>query len=240
MRTRLVKILDSVGKDNEDLTRARKEQLKMKDKVAKSKRRYHTLNAEMNDLENRLRELRAYKRENERDFRLSETVKTLKQLFPGVHGRMVELYTTRHERYGLPVTVAMGRFIDAVVVEGEHTGKECIEYLIKQRLRPMTFIPLQSVRVKPVAERLRTLGGTAKLVFDVVDFDRAFEKAVLYAVGNTLVCDEISEAKRLGWSRQGLLKVVTIDGTLLTGSGTMTGGTSGGGVKKEEAFAGLK
>ena len=45
-----------------------------------------------------------------------------------------------------------------------------VQYLKEQRLPPMTFIPLQSVRVKPIIEKLRTLGGTAKLVFDVIQY----------------------------------------------------------------------
>lgn len=31
-------------------------------------------------------------------------------------------------------------------------------------------------------------------------FDRSLEKAILYAVGNTLVCDGLEEAKILSWS----------------------------------------
>lgn len=49
----------------------------------------------------------------------------------------------------------------------------------------------------------------------------------MFAVGNTLVCDDLGEAKSLSWSGE-RHKVVTVDGTLLTKSGTMTGGTSGG------------
>lgn len=31
-------------------------------------------------------------------------------------------------------------------------------------------------------------------------FDPALEKAVLFAVGNTLVCDDLNEAKHLSWT----------------------------------------
>lgn len=45
-----------------------------------------------------------------------------------------------------------------------------LQYLKEQRLPPQTFIPLQSIRVKPITERLRTLGGSAQLIFDVIQY----------------------------------------------------------------------
>ncbi|KAG8387646.1 hypothetical protein BUALT_Bualt02G0043000 [Buddleja alternifolia] len=223
MQIRLEKILDAVGKHREDLRRVEKEQLEMKDKRGT----FNNLKSKISDLDNQLRELKADRHENKRDARFSLTVQTLKHLFAGVHGRMTDLCRPTQKKYNRAVTVAMGRFMDTVVVDNEHTGKECIKYLKEQRLPPQTFIPLLSVRVKPVIEKLRTLGGTAKLIFDVIQFDPVLEKAILFAVGNTLVCDDLSEAKHLSWSGQGF-KVVTLDGILLTKSGTMTGGTSGG------------
>ncbi|KAK7277559.1 hypothetical protein RJT34_22574 [Clitoria ternatea] len=234
MRARLKKILDNSAKNKDALANLKKELHVMRDKHRDSKEKYENLKLKIAEKENKLRELKADRYENERDAKLSQAVETLKRLFQGVHGRMTDLCRPTHQRYNLAVTVAMGRFMDAVVVEDEKTGKECIKYLKDQRLPPQTFIPLQSIRVKPIMERLRTLGGTAKLVFDVIQypftlckFDPSLEKAILFAVGNTLVCDKLEEAKILSWSGE-RFKVVTVDGTLLTKSGTMTGGTSGG------------
>lgn len=84
----------------------------------------------ISEIEDQLRELKADRHENERDARLSQAVETLKRLFPGVHGRITELCRPTQKKYNLAVTVAMGRFMDAVVVQDEHTGKECIKVLL--------------------------------------------------------------------------------------------------------------
>lgn len=91
------------------------------------RRKYDQLKIKLGEVENQLRELKADRHENERDARLSQTVDTLKRLFSGVHGRMTELCHPTQKKYNLAVTVAMGKFMDAVVVQDEHTGKECIK-----------------------------------------------------------------------------------------------------------------
>ncbi|KAJ6399448.1 hypothetical protein OIU77_020073 [Salix suchowensis] len=281
MRERMKRILDASTKHKNEVIDLKKELREMQDKHRDSRHKYENLKSKIGEIENQLRESRADRHENERDAKLFQAVETLKRLFQGVHGRMIDLCRPTQKKYNLAVTVAMGKFMDAVVVEDENTGKECIKYLKDQRLPPQTFIPLQSVRVKPVFERLRTLGGTAKLVFDVIQYPlkkyflfdlpvyliSAYnaglflftlqellaghygpyfnllmefdpppvsvplcmngDEAILFAVGNTLVCDDLDEAKALSWTGE-RFRVVTVDGILLTKAGTMTGGTSGG------------
>lgn len=89
--------------------------------------KHENLKSKIGEIENQLRELKADRYENERDARLSQAVETLKRLFQGVHGRMTDLCRPTQKKYNLAVTVAMGKFMDAVVVEDENTGKECIK-----------------------------------------------------------------------------------------------------------------
>lgn len=93
--------------------------------------KYENLKLKIGEIENQLRELKADRYENERDARLSQAVETLKRLFQGVHGRMTDLCRPTQKKYNLAVTVAMGKFMDAVVVEDEKTGKECIKVLMR-------------------------------------------------------------------------------------------------------------
>ncbi|GKC98068.1 structural maintenance of chromosomes protein 1 [Tanacetum coccineum] len=76
-----------------------------------------------------LRELKADKHENDRDAYLSQAVEALRRLFPGVHGRMTQLCRPTQKKYNLVVSVVMGRFMDDVVVDNDHTGKECIKVI---------------------------------------------------------------------------------------------------------------
>eukprot|EP00955_Chlamydomonas_euryale_P074581 362070-Chlamydomonas_euryale.AAC.25 len=55
-------------------------------------------------------------------------------------------------------------------------------------------------QVKPINERLRTLGGSAKLAIDLIQFDVAFERAFTFVFENTLVCDTADEARQLAYN----------------------------------------
>ena len=85
---------------------------------------------------------------------------------------MTELTKVSQRKYNVAVTVALGKEMDSVVVvDNDKTAKDCIQFLTEQKVSPLTFIPLSSVKAQPINERLRQLGGTAKLVIDLLQYE---------------------------------------------------------------------
>ena len=192
-----------------------------------------------------LRDAKADRKESERDSKAAATVAHMKGMFPGVHGRLSELTTVSQRQYGVALAVVLGKDMDSVVTADERAAKDCIAYLKQARLPPMTFIPADTVRAKPTNEALRSLGGTARLALDLLQFDPALDRPLRAVCGDTLVCEGEGEAKSLAFQGPERHKVVTLDGTLISRAGLITGGRSAGMDARasrfdDAALAGLK
>ena len=53
-------------------------------------------------------------------------------------------------------------------------------YLSQQQVQLLTLIPLSSVKAQAINERLRQLGGTAKLVIDLLQYEPHMDRAFRY------------------------------------------------------------
>ncbi|WVF72212.1 hypothetical protein IAT40_007024 [Kwoniella sp. CBS 6097] len=172
------------------------------------------------------------KRESEREVRLKETLASLKRVFPGVHGRVVDLCRPVARKYETAVTTVLGRNLDAVVVEHEKVAIDCIEYMRNQRAGQATFIPLDTIQSKPVPERLRNFVKGARLAIDCIEYDAAVERAMQHACGSALICDTMDIAKYVCYDKGQEVKAVTLDGTVIHRSGLITGGQGSSSSRK--------
>ena len=68
------------------------------------------------------------------------------------------------------------------------------------------------------------------MAVDVITCDSAIQKAVFYAVDNTVVCDKLDSARQLCFGNDSnqlpSIKAVTLDGAVISKAGTMTGGVT--------------
>ncbi|TYZ67259.1 hypothetical protein PybrP1_001466 [[Pythium] brassicae (nom. inval.)] len=186
--------------------------------------RKEKLKDQLQRVNTKLRDLKDDKRQSQAESRKAETIEALRRLFPGVRGRLVDLCKPVQRKYNMAVTVATGKHMDAIVVADYKTGQDCIQYLRESRLGSAQFIPLDKIRIKPINERFRTLGDNIKLVVDVIECDAEIEPALLYAVGDTVVCDSIDVARDLCFRQHEKVKAVTLNGMVVSKNGSMTGG----------------
>ncbi|KAB8077535.1 RecF/RecN/SMC [Aspergillus leporis] len=164
------------------------------------------------------------KKQTERELRTKELISTLKRIFPGVKGRVSDLCKPKQKKYADAVSTVLGRHFDAIVVDNEKTAKECIQHLRDQRAGQATFIPLETIQVKAFNSNLKGMHRGMRPAIETVDYDDSVARAISYACGNAIVCDDLATAKYLCYEKHVDAKAVTLDGTVIHKGGLMTGG----------------
>lgn len=138
----------------------------------------------------------------------------------GVHAPLAQLGTVDKE-YAVAMEVAFGGRMAHVVVDDEHVASVAIELLKSSNAGRATFIPLNKIKKAPSRLQLPKDKGVIDFAINLVDFDDEYIDAFFYAVGDTIVVEDIECAKKL----IGKYRMVTLQGDLLEKSGSMTGGT---------------
>uniref|UniRef100_A0AAR2M6U6 Structural maintenance of chromosomes protein n=1 Tax=Pygocentrus nattereri TaxID=42514 RepID=A0AAR2M6U6_PYGNA len=219
---RIEKLEDYISLDEQ-----RRMEEELTEEVELAKRRIDEINMELNQVMEQLGDARIDRQENSRQQRKAEIMESIKRLYPGsVYGRLIDLCQPTQKKYQIAVTKVLGKNMDAIIVDSEKTGRDCIQYIKEQRGEPETFLPLDYLEVKPTDEKLREL-REAKLVIDVIRYEPPhIKKALQYACGNALVCENVEDARRIAFGGPYRHKTVALDGTLFQKSGVISGGAS--------------
>ncbi|XP_028849002.1 structural maintenance of chromosomes protein 1A-like isoform X2 [Denticeps clupeoides] len=224
---RIEKLEDYIATSRQSLDEQKRLEEELTEEVELAKRRIDEINMELNQVMEQLGDARIDRQENSRQQRKAEIMESIKRLYPGsVYGRLIDLCQPTQKKYQIAVTKVLGKNMDAIIVDSEKTGRDCIQYIKEQRGEPETFLPLDYLEVKPTDEKLRELRG-AKLVIDVIRYEPPhIKKALQYACGNALVCENVEDARRIAFGGPYRHKTVALDGTLFQKSGVISGGAS--------------
>ncbi|XP_047439404.1 structural maintenance of chromosomes protein 1A [Mugil cephalus] len=224
---RIEKLEDYITTSRQSLDEQKRMEEELTEEVEMAKRRIDEINMELNQVMEQLGDARIDRQENSRQQRKAEIMESIKRLYPGsVYGRLIDLCQPTQKKYQIAVTKVLGKNMDAIIVDSEKTGRDCIQYIKEQRGEPETFLPLDYLEVKPTDEKLRELRG-AKLVIDVIRYEPPhIKKALQYACGNALVCENVEDARKIAFGGPYRHKTVALDGTLFQKSGVISGGAS--------------
>lgn len=202
------------------------------------------------ELTERLREIMAKlleakvdQQESERELKQRTTLESLKRIFPGVHGRMIDLCRPSQRKYEQAVSIALGKNLDSIVVDQERTAIACIQYLREQRAGQATFIPLDTIQAGEGSTAAASLSAKPAVegcrpMLEVIKYDAIYERAFQYAIGSAVICETLEQAKHLCFDLGVRVKAITIDGAIIHKSGLMTGGATAGGNQQHRRWEG--
>lgn len=184
------------------------------------------LNYKLRETLLKIDELNATQRESNNDKKLRENVISLKRLFPGVKGLVHDLCHPKKDKYAIAVSTVLGKNFNSIIVDNLNTAQNCIDYLKKQRSGLASFIPLDSVENELTILPNFDINGDYMLAENAIEYEPAFEKAIQYVCGDSIICDTLEIAKDMKWNKQIKNKLICLDGSLIHKSGLMTGGSS--------------
>lgn len=202
------------------------------DALAKSEQDCRRLNRNLNDTQQQYHmaytKLESLKNLAERYDGYGNSIRRVMEVrdrVKGIHGVVADRITTR-QQYETAIETALGGSIQNIVTDSETTAKQLIEYLKKNKYGRATFLPLTSINGKQVFSQPQALKekGVLGLASDLVQVEPRYEGLSRYLLGRVVVTDTIDNAIALARKYKYSLRIVTLEGELLSAGGSMTGG----------------
>lgn len=148
-----------------------------------------------------------------------------KSVQSGLHGVVADLIRTQ-KKYETAIETALGGSIQNIVTDNEETAKSMIAFLKRNRYGRATFLPLTAIRRRGGLAREQALyePGAIGVASTLAEADEIYDNLVEYLLGQTLVVDTIDHAIAIARKYKHSLRIVTLEGDLLSPGGSMSGG----------------
>lgn len=201
------------------LTAAEEDGAALSARLSRSQQDYHISHSKLESLKNLAERYEGYGNSIRR-------VMEQKSRIPGIHGVVADLISTS-KKYETAIETALGGSIQNIVTDREETAKELIEYLKKNRYGRATFLPLTGISARGgfTQESALREPGILGLASDLVEVKDEYRNLIQYLLGRVVVADTIDHAIALARKFRHTLRIVTLEGELLSAGGSMTGGS---------------
>ena len=149
----------------------------------------------------------------------------VKSKIKGVVGEIISC----EKKFDIAMETALGSAVQNIVTETPDDAKYLIEYLRRNQLGRLTFLPITSVKARDVRRDIidatNELGALGQAT-NLVKYDSKFENVISSLLGNTLIADNIENATKIAKKYGFSFKIVTLDGDVIATQGSMTGGST--------------
>ena len=213
---------------NKELEEINKEKAKAEEKIKSIDMKINNNIQELNFKESKYKFLVETEKEKEG---YQKSVKTLlkecekiKELGKGVRGALAELIDVP-ENMETAIEMALGGALQNVITENEQDAKRLIEYLRTNNLGRASFLPISTVKGTKIGKIKGATDGVYGVASDLIKYDKEYEGIILNLLGRTVIVDNMDTAIPLAKQNGYTFRIVTIDGDIVSTTGSMSGGS---------------
>ncbi|MCD7974522.1 MAG: chromosome segregation protein SMC [Phascolarctobacterium sp.] len=132
------------------------------------------------------------------------------------------------DKYVAAIETALGNSAQNLVTENAAAAKEIIDFLKRRNGGRATFLPLDTLKGRPLTaedKKLAKANGICGFAADLITIDKKAEKALRFLLGRVLVAENIDTALSVAKSAGYSMRIVTLDGDVVNFGGGITGGS---------------
>ena len=130
--------------------------------------------------------------------------------------------------YEVAIETAFGGAMQNIVTKTREDARDLIDYLKRTRGGQVTFLPVDALTPRLENKEIKSAvndTGAVDFAINLVRYDKKYENVIHNLLGNTLIVDNIQNATQIARRYPRAFKIVTLDGDVISTSGSMTGGS---------------
>ena len=141
-----------------------------------------------------------------------------------LHGTLADIVKAG-QKTALAFDSVLGNSLQNVVVQDEKDAKKAIDYLKKQELGRVTFLPVDTIRPREYdfGDALSHPGVVGRAV-DLLTYDPKFHGIISSLLGKTLIVDTYETGALLSQKFNSSFRLVTLTGEVFQAGGSIVGG----------------
>ncbi|MGL6107437.1 chromosome segregation protein SMC [Romboutsia sp.] len=143
----------------------------------------------------------------------------------GIDGALGQVINVPLE-YEKSIEAALGAYMQNIITKDEICAKFAINYLKKNNLGRVTFLPINIIKSNKIDIRnIRTNTKFIGVASDLISYDDKYRNIIENILGRTIIIDNIDNGIKFAKENGHKFKVVTLDGEILNPGGSLTGGS---------------
>lgn len=191
----------------------------LENRIDKKRGQIENKRDKLEDLEETIEELEKMKNRKNTGSRAVDAVLSLDN--DKIEGAFQDLISTEN-RFAVAVDTAAGGHMNDVVVENKQTAVDAINYLKRENIGRARMLPLDKIKDRNKSAKSQMAlkkKGVIDYASNLIEYDDKYERAINNVFSDTLIAEDLDSVKDVNGVR-----VVTLDGDVMSRGGSMTGG----------------